>query len=225
MRAVVTRVSSASVAIDGQTVGEIGTGFLVLLGIGPEDTAAQAEKLADKICGLRVFADEAGKMNRNLEAVGGALVVSQFTLYADIRAAGRALLRPRPGGGHPLYERFLDLCREKGSGWPTGPLARIWRSRRSMTGRSPFGWIPTPCNARGAKWFGGRGPTGLVGPGAVLHGGICLLWATTVEVPPPGGHCRGRACFLWRKEKEHQGLCPWTPTREEVPPRDPFSGL
>ena len=63
MRAVVTRVSSASVSIDGATVGAIGTGFLVLLGSGPNDTQAQAEKLADKICGLRVFADEAGKMN------------------------------------------------------------------------------------------------------------------------------------------------------------------
>ena len=72
MRAVVTRVSSASVSIDGATVGAIGTGFLVLLGIGPNDTQAQAEKLADKICGLRVFADEAGKMNLTRAAVGGA---------------------------------------------------------------------------------------------------------------------------------------------------------
>ena len=63
MRAVVTRVSSASVAIDGETVGQIGTGFLVLLGVGPDDTEAQAEKLADKICGLRIFSDEAGKRN------------------------------------------------------------------------------------------------------------------------------------------------------------------
>ena len=116
MRAVVTRVSSASVAIDGQTVGEIGTGFLVLLGIGPEDTAAQVEKLADKICGLRVFADEAGKMNRNLEAVGGALlVVSQFTLYADIRSRRPGFTKAAPPAvAIPLYERFLDLCREKG---------------------------------------------------------------------------------------------------------------
>lgn len=116
MRAVVTRVSSASVAIDGQTVGEIGTGFLVLLGIGPEDTAAQAEKLADKICGLRVFADEAGKMNRNLEAVGGALlVVSQFTLYADIKSRRPGFTKAAPPAvAIPLYERFLALCREKG---------------------------------------------------------------------------------------------------------------
>lgn len=116
MRAVVTRVSSASVAIDGETVGEIGTGFLVLLGIGPEDTQAQAEKLADKICGLRVFADQAGKMNLNLEAVGGALlVVSQFTLYADTSSrrpgfSGAA----KPDLAIPLYERFMVHCRERG---------------------------------------------------------------------------------------------------------------
>lgn len=116
MRAVVTRVSSASVAIDGETVGEIGTGFLVLLGIGPEDTQAQAEKLADKICGLRVFADQAGKMNLNLEAVGGALlVVSQFTLYADTSSrrpgfSGAA----KPDLAIPLYERFMAHCRERG---------------------------------------------------------------------------------------------------------------
>lgn len=116
MRAVVTRVSSASVAIDGETVGEIGTGFLVLLGIGPEDTQAQAEKLSDKICGLRVFADQAGKMNLNLEAVGGALlVVSQFTLYADTSSrrpgfSGAA----KPDLAIPLYERFMAHCRERG---------------------------------------------------------------------------------------------------------------
>ena len=98
MRAVVTRVSSASVSIDGATVGAIGTGFLVLLGIGPNDTQAQAEKLADKICGLRVFADEAGKMNLNLAAVGGA----GFTKAAP------------PAVAIPLYETFLDLCRARG---------------------------------------------------------------------------------------------------------------
>ena len=87
MRAVVTRVSSASVAIEGETVGKIGKGFLVLLGVGPEDTEALADKMADKICGLRVFSDEAGKMNLNLAAAGGELlVVSQFTLYADTKS-------------------------------------------------------------------------------------------------------------------------------------------
>ena len=81
MRALIQRVSSAAVSVDGETVGAIGQGFLVLLGIAPTDTEAQAEKLADKVCGLRVFEDDAGKMNLNLEKVGGSLlVVSQFTL-------------------------------------------------------------------------------------------------------------------------------------------------
>ena len=122
MRAVVTRVSSASVAIDGETVGEIGTGFLVLLGIGPEDTQAQAEKLADKICGLRVFADQAGKMNLNLEAVGGALlVVSQFTLYADIKSRRPGFTKAAPPAvAIPLYEKFVQLCRDKGFHTETG---------------------------------------------------------------------------------------------------------
>ena len=87
MRAVVTRVSSASVVIDGVTEGEIQTGYLVLLGVGPNDTTATAEKLAEKICNLRVFEDENGKMNLNLEQVGGKLlVISQFTLYADTKS-------------------------------------------------------------------------------------------------------------------------------------------
>ena len=116
MRAVVTRVTSASVAIAGETVGAIGTGFLVLLGVGPEDTEAQAEKLADKICGLRVFADQAGKMNLNLEAVGGSLlVVSQFTLYADIKSRRPGFTKAAPPAvAIPLYEKFMDLCRARG---------------------------------------------------------------------------------------------------------------
>ena len=116
MRAVVTRVSQASVVIDGQTVGEIGKGFLVLLGIAPEDTEAQAEKLADKVCGLRVFADEAGKMTLNLEAAGGELlVVSQFTLYADIKSRRPGFTKAaKPDIAIPLYEKFMDLCRSRG---------------------------------------------------------------------------------------------------------------
>ena len=84
MRAVVTRVKQARVEIGGTVSGQIGQGLLVLLGVGPEDTPAHAEKMADKVCGLRIFEDENEKMNLNLAAVGGAvLVVSQFTLYAD----------------------------------------------------------------------------------------------------------------------------------------------
>ena len=116
MRAVVTRVSSASVDIAGETVGKIGPGFLVLLGIAPTDTEAQAEKLADKICGLRVFEDDAGKMNLNLEKVGGSLlVVSQFTLYADTKSRRPGFTgAAKPDIAIPLYERFLAACREKG---------------------------------------------------------------------------------------------------------------
>lgn len=116
MRAVVTRVSQASVDIDGQTVGKIGKGFLVLLGIAPEDTEAQAEKLADKICGIRVFSDEAGKMNLNLEAAGGELlVVSQFTLYADIKSRRPGFTKAaKPDIAIPLYEKFMELCRGRG---------------------------------------------------------------------------------------------------------------
>ena len=116
MRAVVTRVSSASVDIAGETVGKIGPGFLVLLGIAPTDTEAQAEKLADKVCGLRVFEDDAGKMNLNLEKVGGSLlVVSQFTLYADTKSRRPGFTgAAKPDIAIPLYERFLAACREKG---------------------------------------------------------------------------------------------------------------
>ena len=116
MRAVVTRVSSASVDIAGETAGKIGQGFLVLLGIAPTDTEAQAEKLADKVCGLRVFEDDAGKMNVNLEKVGGSLlVVSQFTLYADTKSRRPGFTgAAKPDIAIPLYERFLAACREKG---------------------------------------------------------------------------------------------------------------
>ena len=116
MRAVVTRVSSASVDIAGKTVGEIGRGFLVLLGIAPTDTEAQADKLADKICGLRVFEDAAGKMNLNLETAGGSLlVVSQFTLYADTKCRRPGFTgAAKPDIAIPLYERFMAACRERG---------------------------------------------------------------------------------------------------------------
>ena len=116
MRAVVTRVSSASVTIDGVVEGAIDKGFLVLLGVGPEDTEAVCDKLADKICNLRVFEDENGKMNRNLEQVGGALlVISQFTLYADTSSRRPGFSRAaKPDLAVPLYERFLDQCRAHG---------------------------------------------------------------------------------------------------------------
>ena len=116
MRAVVTRVKSASVTIDGRVNGEIGQGFLVLLGVGPADTEAQAVRLADKICGLRIFEDEAGKMNRNLEAVGGSLlVVSQFTLYADTKSRRPGFTgAAKPALAVPLYEKFMAECAARG---------------------------------------------------------------------------------------------------------------
>jgi D-tyrosyl-tRNA(Tyr) deacylase len=117
MRAVVTRVEHASVTVDGAVTGAIGRGFLVLLGVAHADTEAQAVKLADKITGLRIFEDENGKMNRSLADVGGALlVVSQFTLYGNCRHGRRPdfLAAARPETAIPLYERFLQLCRERG---------------------------------------------------------------------------------------------------------------
>ena len=116
MRAVVTRVSSASVAIGGETVGAIERGYLVLLGIGPGDTEAVADKLAEKICNLRVFEDENGKMNLNLEQVGGTLlVVSQFTLYADTSSRRPGFTgAAKPEAAIPLYQRFMETCRARG---------------------------------------------------------------------------------------------------------------
>ena len=116
MRAVTTRVSEASVSVGGNILGSIGRGYLVLLGIGPADTEKEAVHLAEKICNLRVFEDENGKMNRSLSQVGGEiLAVSQFTLYADLKSR-------RPGFSHaakpeaaiPLYEKFMEKCRDMG---------------------------------------------------------------------------------------------------------------
>lgn len=116
MRAVVTRVREASVTIEGRVNGAIGQGFLVLLGVGPGDTEAVCDKLAEKICNLRVFEDENGRMNRSLEQVGGAiLVVSQFTLYADTSSRRPGFTgAAKPELAIPLYERFLERCRERG---------------------------------------------------------------------------------------------------------------
>ena len=116
MRAVVTRVSEASVNIGGAVKGRIGAGFLVLLGVAPEDTEAEAVRLADKICGCRVFSDAAGKMNLNLETVGGALlVISQFTLYADLKSRRPGFTGAARGEiAKPLYERFMAECAARG---------------------------------------------------------------------------------------------------------------
>ena len=117
MRAVLTRVKYASVTIDGQTVGKIGPGFLILLGVGPEDTEEHARVLAENALGLRIFEDENGKMNLGLDAVKGqVLVVSQFTLYGNCRKGRRPSFTEAAGPelGNALYERFLSICEELG---------------------------------------------------------------------------------------------------------------
>ena len=117
MRAVLTRVKSASVVIDGETVGAIGKGFLILLGVGPEDTEKECRALAEKALALRIFEDENGKMNLGLDAVGGeVLVVSQFTLYGNCRKGRRPSFAEAAGPelGNALYEKFLSICEELG---------------------------------------------------------------------------------------------------------------
>ena len=117
MRAILTRVSSASVTIDGEVVGKIGRGFLILLGVGPEDTEAECRCLAEKCLGLRIFKDENDKMNLGLESVDGqVLVVSQFTLYGNCRKGRRPSFTDaaHPELGERLYEKFLADCAELG---------------------------------------------------------------------------------------------------------------
>ena len=116
MRAVLTRVSSATVTVDGMVTGQIGRGFLILLGVGPSDTPAVCDKLAEKICNLRVFEDENGKMNLDLSQVGGSLlVVSQFTLYADTKSRRPGFTKAAPPAvAIPLYEKFMACCRDRG---------------------------------------------------------------------------------------------------------------
>ncbi len=115
MRAVLQRVASASVEVDGQIIGRIGKGFLILLGVSQEDTEAAADKMADKICRLRIFEDENGKTNLSLADVGGEiLVVSQFTLYADCRKGNRPsfVKAGAPKEASRLYEYFMERCRQ-----------------------------------------------------------------------------------------------------------------
>ena len=117
MRAVLTRVNSASVTIDGQVVGQIGKGFLILLGVGPNDTEKECRYLAEKALGLRIFTDEQDKMNLGLADVGGqVLVVSQFTLYGNCRKGRRPSFTDAAGPelGNQLYEKFLSICEELG---------------------------------------------------------------------------------------------------------------
>ena len=116
MRAVVTRVTEASVTIDGAEYSRIGRGFLVLLGVHVSDTAAEADRIVDRICGLRVFEDANGKMNVSPADAGAELlIVSQFTLFADCRSRRPGFTgAAKPDVAIPLYERFMAHCRERG---------------------------------------------------------------------------------------------------------------
>jgi D-tyrosyl-tRNA(Tyr) deacylase len=123
MRAVVQRVNSGSVSVDGRVISQIGPGLVILLGIGPQDTDEQAAALARKIAMLRIFGDEEGRINRSvLDIQGEALVVSQFTLYADTRKGNRPsfINAALPDLAEPLVERFTGLLREQGVPTKTG---------------------------------------------------------------------------------------------------------
>jgi D-aminoacyl-tRNA deacylase len=123
MRAVVQRVSRASVSVAGSMSGEIGLGLLVLLGVGREDSDADANYLAEKILGLRIFEDEDGKMNRNVQDAGGSvLAVSQFTLYGDVRRGKRPSFdaAAQPDHARRLYELFVERVRAAGLRCDTG---------------------------------------------------------------------------------------------------------
>jgi len=123
VRAVIQRVSEASVEVDGSVVGRIGRGFLALIGVGRDDTDDDATALAGKIAGLRIFNDEAGDMNLALADVDGAvLAVSQFTLHGDARKGRRpSFIDAAPGGvAQPLFERVVALLRREGLEVATG---------------------------------------------------------------------------------------------------------
>jgi D-aminoacyl-tRNA deacylase len=123
MRAVIQRVSRASVKVDGELAGEIGEGLLVLLGVAQDDGEADADYLAEKVAGLRIFEDDAGKMNLSVAEVGGALLaVSQFTLFGDVRRGKRPSFdaAARPEKAKALYEYFVERIRASGLRCETG---------------------------------------------------------------------------------------------------------
>jgi D-tyrosyl-tRNA(Tyr) deacylase len=123
MKFVIQRVKEAKVVVEGKTTGEIGKGFLVLIGVSNEDTREIADKLVKKLLGLRIFADAQGKTNLALEDVGGELLlVSQFTLYADCKKGNRpSFIRAgAPDFANDMYEYIIDKCRESGLKTETG---------------------------------------------------------------------------------------------------------
>ncbi len=125
MRAVVARVRSASVTVEDKIVGQIGAGLLVLLGVHQDDTEKEAVKIADKICGLRIFEDENDKMNVNPADAGAEiLIISQFTLFADCKSRRPSFsLAARPDTAIPLYELVIKECRRRGFKVETGIFA------------------------------------------------------------------------------------------------------
>lgn len=146
MKLVIQRVNRASVAVDNEVIGEIGKGYLVLLGVGEGDTREMADKYADKLYKLRIFPDEQGKTNRSIQDVAGqVLVVSQFTLYADCRHGNRPGFTgaASPAFAEELYQYFVEACRKRFQGVACGrfgadmkvalendgPFTLIWDSR------------------------------------------------------------------------------------------------
>ena len=153
MRAVIQRVSRAAVRVDGITVGSIGRGFLVLLGVTHSDGHAEASWLARKVAGLRVFEDDAGKMNLGLADVGGALlVVSQFTLYGDARKGRRPSFTgaARPEQAEPLIDYFVEQLRAEGLPVETGQFRAVMAVELINDGPVTL-WLDTAELARDAS--------------------------------------------------------------------------
>ena len=120
MRFVIQRVSEASVKVSGEVIGEIGKGFMVLIGVSAEDSEAEADRLVKKMLGLRIFEDENGKTNLSLRDVGGSLLlISQFTLYADCRKGNRPsfINAGAPDRANQLYEYIIQKCRSSADDW------------------------------------------------------------------------------------------------------------
>jgi len=137
MRAVIQRVSRSSVKVDGELTGEIAKGLLVLLGVAQEDGITDADYLAEKVSGLRIFEDEAGKMNLSVGEVGGAvLAVSQFTLFGDVRRGKRPSFdaAARPEQAKALYEHFVERIRALGLRCETGRFQEMMEVELVNTG-------------------------------------------------------------------------------------------
>jgi D-tyrosyl-tRNA(Tyr) deacylase len=141
MRAVIQRVLQAEVKVEGQQIGEIDKGLLVYLSVGKEDTVKDAEFMADKLVNLRIFADEAGKMNRSVLDVGGAiLLVSNFTLHGDCRKGRRPGFdaAAEPALAQQLYEKVIDLIDERGIGVEKGAFGEYMHVSSTNDGPVTF---------------------------------------------------------------------------------------